>query len=112
MSQPQPNPGQQAGHHSHAPEQGKSALGLMGLISLVLGVVFLIGRTLVAPENMDLATEIEQKRELKQELDRRTLPFRVLAAAWSCGVMLGQAHCGTEGDDAQAACSSEEVRQT
>jgi len=64
VSQPQPNPGQQAGHHSHAPEQGKSALGLMGLISLVLGVVFLIGRTLVAPENMDLATEIEQKRDL------------------------------------------------
>jgi hypothetical protein len=49
--------------HSHAPDQAQSPLALMGLISLVLGILFLVGRALVAPESLEVATEIEQKRD-------------------------------------------------
>lgn len=36
-------------------------------------------------------SQIEEKKHLKVEMDRRLAPFRVLAAAWSGGVMLGKA---------------------
>lgn len=37
--------------------------------------------------------DIENKRRIKAELDRALLPFRVAAAAWSGGVMLGPEEC-------------------
>lgn len=41
-------------------------------------------------------SDIEEKRRLKEKLDEALLPFKVLAAAWSGGVMLGP----DESDDA------------
>ena len=38
-------------------------------------------------------SEIENKKRLKAEMDRALLPFRVAAAAWSGGVMLGPGKC-------------------
>ena len=43
------------------------------------------------PVGVDIS-DIARKAELKQELDERLLPFRILAAAWSGGVMLGTDH--------------------
>ena len=37
--------------------------------------------------------EVENKQRLKQELDAALLPFKVIAAAWSGGVMLGPEQC-------------------
>lgn len=37
--------------------------------------------------------EIERKRQTKADLDRALVPFRIAAAAWSGGVMLGPEHC-------------------
>ncbi len=37
--------------------------------------------------------EIREKEGVKAELDRALLPFRIAAAAWSGGVMLGSAQC-------------------
>jgi hypothetical protein len=37
--------------------------------------------------------EIEAKRALKAGLDAALLPFKIIAAAWSGGVMLGPDHC-------------------
>jgi hypothetical protein len=37
--------------------------------------------------------EIENKKSTKVELDRALRPFRIIAAAWSGGVMLGPAKC-------------------
>jgi hypothetical protein len=42
------------------------------------------------------AADIEQKRAAKERLDAALAPFRVLAAAWSGGVMLGEA--GSDAD--------------
>ena len=38
-------------------------------------------------------SEIQHKEQLKEKLDRALLPFRVAAAAWSGGVMLGSGQC-------------------
>ena len=38
-------------------------------------------------------SEIEEKERLKAELDQALRPFRILAAAWSGGVMLGPEKC-------------------
>ena len=38
-------------------------------------------------------SEIEEKQKTKRELDRALLPFRIAAAAWSGGVMLGPDGC-------------------
>ena len=38
-------------------------------------------------------SEVEEKQRLKGELDQALRPFRVLAAAWSGGVMLGPEKC-------------------
>jgi len=38
-------------------------------------------------------SEIEDKRNKKRDMDRALLPFRIVAAAWSGGVMLGPAGC-------------------
>lgn len=50
--------------------------------------------------------ELRKKQAIKDELDRKLIPFRILAAAWSGGVMLG-AGAGGSGprcdDDAYAA---------
>jgi len=43
--------------------------------------------------------EVIDKRKLKADLDRQLLPFRILAAAWAGGVMLGENGCD---DDAYA----------
>ncbi|MGE0706520.1 MAG: GldG family protein [Planctomycetota bacterium] len=53
-----------AAPRSHAPSQARGPLGIMGVISLVLGVSFLVGRVLVAPQSLEIATELEQKRDL------------------------------------------------
>lgn len=37
--------------------------------------------------------EMEEKKKIKAELDRALMPFRVAAAAWSGGVMLGPTKC-------------------
>jgi hypothetical protein len=37
--------------------------------------------------------DLENKRRLKAELDRALVPFKVIAAAWSGGVMLGPGKC-------------------
>jgi hypothetical protein len=38
-------------------------------------------------------SEIEDKQNKKREMDRALLPFRIVAAAWSGGVMLGPERC-------------------
>lgn len=48
----------------HAPEASKSPLGIMGLISIILAGLFLIGYLILAPENLEVATEAEQRRQL------------------------------------------------
>lgn len=40
--------------------------------------------------------EMEEKKKIKAELDRALMPFRVAAAAWSGGVMLGPNKCDEE----------------
>jgi hypothetical protein len=42
-------------------------------------------------------TEMKEKETVKAELDRALLPFRVAAAAWSGGVMLGPEECDDSG---------------
>ena len=42
-------------------------------------------------------SDIDHKRHTKEELDRMMLPFRIAAAAWSGGVMLGSDKCDDEG---------------
>ena len=37
--------------------------------------------------------ELENKKRVKEEMDRALAPFKVLAAAWSGGVMLGENYC-------------------
>ena len=37
--------------------------------------------------------EVNDKAQAKAELDEALLPFRIAAAAWSGGVMLGPEHC-------------------
>lgn len=49
--------------HSHAPKQANSKLLIMGLVAMLLGIMFLIGRILIAPEDMELALAIERKRD-------------------------------------------------
>lgn len=41
--------------------------------------------------------DMENKKRIKAEIDRALLPFRVVAAAWSGGVMLGRDWCDDEG---------------
>lgn len=41
--------------------------------------------------------DMENKKRIKAEIDRALLPFRVVAAAWSGGVMLGREYCDDEG---------------
>jgi hypothetical protein len=52
--------------------------------------------------------EMEDKRRLKAELDRALRPFRIVAAAWSGGVMLGLPEC----DDAAYADLMKAVGET
>ena len=52
--------------------------------------------------------EMEDKRRLKAELDRALRPFRIVAAAWSGGVMLGLPDC----DDAAYADLMKSVGET
>ena len=49
-------------------------------------------RRLEATVGVSLA-EINEKEHAKAELDEALLPFRIVAAAWSGGVMLGPEHC-------------------
>lgn len=41
--------------------------------------------------------DMENKKRIKAEIDRALLPFRVVAAVWSGGVMLGRDRCDDEG---------------
>ncbi|MCD4654659.1 hypothetical protein K8T06_12100, partial [bacterium] len=41
-------------------------------------------------------SELDHKRQTKGELDRMMMPFRIVAAAWSGGVMLGSDKCDDE----------------
>ena len=49
-------------------------------------------RRLEATVGVSLA-EVNDKAQAKAELDEALLPFRIAAAAWSGGVMLGPEHC-------------------
>jgi gliding motility-associatede transport system auxiliary component len=46
----------------HAPDSKRSPLGIMALISLLLGALFLLGYKFGAVADMDVATEAEQRR--------------------------------------------------
>lgn len=52
------------------------------------------------------AADIARKLELKRELDERLLPFRVLAAAWAGGVMLGN-----EQPDGRPRCNDDDYAE-
>lgn len=66
-----------------------------------LGHALKLVRHLEASVGTD-AADIARKLELKLELDERLLPFRVLAAAWAGGVMLG-----TKQPDGRPRCDDE-----
>lgn len=48
----------------HAPEASRSPLGIMGVISLLLGILFLLGYALLSPQNVEVATEVELNRQV------------------------------------------------
>jgi hypothetical protein len=64
------------------------SLALQNKLAEALSIV----RHLEAKVGITLA-EIEEKQRLKAELDRALRPFRIIAAAWSGGVMLGPEKC-------------------
>jgi len=64
-------------------------------------------RRLEATVGVSLA-EVNDKAQAKAELDEALLPFRIAAAAWSGGVMLGPEHC----DDAAYAGLLEHIGTT
>jgi hypothetical protein len=63
-------------------------LALQNRLRDALGCV----RQLEATVGISLA-EVEEKQRMKAELDRALRPFRIIAAAWSGGVMLGPEKC-------------------
>lgn len=63
--------------------------------SRALGEALKYARDLEATVGVSVS-EIHHKQKTKEELDRKMLPFRIAAAAWSGGVMLGPDKCDDE----------------
>ncbi len=63
--------------------------------SRALGEALKYARDLEASVGVSVS-EINHKQKTKEELDRKMLPFRIAAAAWSGGVMLGPDKCDDE----------------
>lgn len=73
---------------SQEPIEGLWRQGLFANLTTKLGEALTLVRRLEASVGVDVQ-DIAAKQQLKRELDARLLPFRILAAAWSGGVMLG-----------------------
>lgn len=86
---------------SQHPVQNLFSQNLYPSMQRHLGHALNLVRHLEASVGTD-AADIARKLELKRELDERLLPFRVLAAAWAGGVMLG-----TDQPDGKARCDDE-----
>ncbi|MHC4180682.1 MAG: Eco57I restriction-modification methylase domain-containing protein, partial [Planctomycetota bacterium] len=74
------------------PVEGISHQGLTLALQNKLAEALSIVRHLEATVGVSLS-EIEEKERLKAELDQALRPFRIIAAAWSGGVMLGAEKC-------------------
>jgi hypothetical protein len=81
--------------------EGLFAQNLDMQVTRKLGEALALVRELEASVGADVG-DIARKAEIKRDLDDRLLPFRVLAAAWSGGVMLGSIK-----RDATAQCDDE-----
>jgi len=74
------------------PVEGVFHQGLTLALQNKLADALSIVRHLEATVGVSLS-EIEEKRRLKAKLDEALRPFRIIAAAWSGGVMLGPEKC-------------------
>lgn len=70
--------------------------GLQEKLSASLGIALAEIRALESTVGLDAADDLA-KRAAKARLDRTLAPFRLLAAAWSGGVMLGSGACDDTG---------------
>lgn len=74
------------------PVEGVFSKGIAAKFTAALHEAIRYVRDLEASVGATVA-EVERKRRTKEKLDRALLPFRVAAAAWSGGVMLGPEKC-------------------
>lgn len=70
--------------------------GLQEKLTASLGIALTEIRALESTVGLDVADDLA-KRAAKTRLDRALAPFRLLAAAWSGGVMLGSGACDDTG---------------
>jgi hypothetical protein len=86
---------------SQEPIEGLWRQGLYANLTTKLGEALSLVRRLEESVGVDVQ-DIAAKQQLKRELDARLNPFRILAAAWSGGVMLG-----TEQPDGAPRCDDD-----